>query len=193
MSLGNAGSWTCAQLTLKCCQLASQSAWSSFHHYQQYWSDCPHVTADTWSLSIPGAQGSSSLFPFAHLWLLQFLPSCQSFRLTLLWITHKPFFFFFVCLFALLGLRDLSSLTRDWLNLRPCQWKSRVLTPGLPGNSPHSPFFFWISFFLLIYEKPCITYINPFSILVTANTVLVCRLLALTVMAVNRNCYFWCS
>ena len=40
-----------------------------------------------------------------------------------------PFFFFP----ALLGLWDLSSLTRDWTG--PWQWECRVLTSGQPGNS----------------------------------------------------------
>ena len=45
--------------------------------------------------------------------------------------------FFFLA--APYGLQDLSSQTRDG-NLRPLQWKCRVLTTGLPGNSPRVTF-----------------------------------------------------
>ena len=47
-------------------------------------------------------------------------------------IWKANFFFFFLA--TPLGMRDLSSLTRDQTGI-PLQWKHEVLTTGLPGKS----------------------------------------------------------
>ena len=90
---------------------------------------------------------------FSELWKLHsisFQPSvgftlysfCQNRKGTTLWGLHCYSALFFFLIFpchhfflppALLGLWDLSSLTRDWT--KPWQWQCWVLTTGQPGNS----------------------------------------------------------
>ena len=61
----------------------------------------------------------------------------------LLWTSLTSYCIYIICFFFGYAARLLGSwLTQQGSNLNPRQWKHRVLTTGLPGNSLHYPFLY---------------------------------------------------
>ena len=90
------------------------------------------------SLALNTVYGTHTLWMYtiSQLWMFLFM-RCPVYLQD---IFHHPFLFSPPPPFLAVphDLQDLTSLTRDWIQPRPPQWKHEDLTPGPPGNSQPS-------------------------------------------------------